>query len=431
MKEIIIKGVNEKILFARCKNGLQVYMMPNNQVNNFFITFTARYGALHTEFKFKGEKTFRQVPNGIAHFLEHVNFNEGENSSATKYFEQLGSSINAYTSFSDTTYEVLSSTFFQENLEHLLDYVTIPYFTKKNVAKEQNIVVEEIKMNKNKPGSLLYFGSNQGIFHYDKHRNRITGEISDIRKITAAKLKLIHDNFYHPKNMFVIITGNFKPLEAMAIIRNNQNKKTFPPYRYPIIKRVTEPSTVARKYREIRTNVEMPTVKISFKIKRKKFDEYPDGYLGVMISYILRSNFGPSSELKEKLSEEGKITSMSYSSASYNSSPFIIISIAVDTYFPNEIVKIIKEKMNNLTFDEEMLLRRRRANIASLVRSYDNIENINYDIQGDLITYGHVVDDYFDIYTNIKMTEIESVIKLINTDQESVTVLLPHKKTIS
>ena len=71
---------------------------------------------------------FVKVPNGIAHYLEHLKFYT-ETGSAFDYFSKLGSSVNAFTSYNVTCYEVFSSTYFRENLEYLLDYVGTPYFT--------------------------------------------------------------------------------------------------------------------------------------------------------------------------------------------------------------------------------------------------------------------------------------------------------------
>lgn len=431
MKEIILKGLDEKVLYEKCSNGLSVYMHVNQKVNNFFITYNCHYGAIHTEFKIKGEKEYRQVPTGIAHFLEHVNFNEPNGQTAQEYFHKLGSSINAFTSPMSTSYEVVSSTFFKENLEHLLDYVSIPCFTKKSVAKEKNIIIEEIKMGNNQTGKLLYFNSCQAIFHYDKHRNLTTGEIKDVRKITAEDLKFVHEVFYHPKNMFVIITGNFDPKEAIKIIKNNQKQKAVREYLDPQIKKVNEPLSPVKKYQTIKATVEIPKVKVTLKLARKSFAKYADVELDIILGSILRNNFGTCSDLKEKLQEEEKITGMSYSQSIFKSSPIVTLSVIVETKYPKEIIEIIKNQFNNLQVDEAMLIRRRRANIASLVYVFDNIENANYDLHNDVISYHKIIDNYFDIYSGISLIKVQEVMDQIKSDNFSVTVLVPNKKTIS
>ena len=77
MEEIIIKGIDEKVYHDRSDNGLDIYMWVNEKVSNYYITYTTRYGALDTEFKLKNSKKVYKVPNGTAHFLEHIKFNTG------------------------------------------------------------------------------------------------------------------------------------------------------------------------------------------------------------------------------------------------------------------------------------------------------------------------------------------------------------------
>ena len=120
MQEIVLNGIDEKVLYEVLDNGLSVYMLVNEKVNNFYMTLSVKYGSIDTEFKCKGDKEFTKVHNGVAHFLEHVNFNEGEGKTAHDYFNKLGSSINAFTTFDFTLYEVFASSEFTKNLNHLL-----------------------------------------------------------------------------------------------------------------------------------------------------------------------------------------------------------------------------------------------------------------------------------------------------------------------
>ena len=87
---------------------------------------------MYTEFKCVGDKSYTKVPNGIAHYLEHLMFNM-PNGSAFDYFSKLGSSVNAYTSYDLTCYEVYATKNFKENLNYLLDYVQTPYWTKEMI----------------------------------------------------------------------------------------------------------------------------------------------------------------------------------------------------------------------------------------------------------------------------------------------------------
>ena len=182
MKEIKINKTNEIMYYEKLNNGLEVYIVPNVYQKNFYITFTTKFGSINTEFKTKEEKTFKKVPNGIAHYLEHLMFNM-EDGTAFDYFSKLGSSVNAFTTYDLTCYEVYSSTYFKENLEYLLDYVQTPYFTNELVNNERGIISEEIKMYDNNPNTELTYSAYKNIFVKDNRRNLISGNVEDINKI--------------------------------------------------------------------------------------------------------------------------------------------------------------------------------------------------------------------------------------------------------
>ena len=85
------------------------------------------------------------VPEGIAHFLEHKMF-ENEDGDAFLKYAKTGASANAYTSFERTAYLFSCTERLEESLEILLDFVQRPYFTEETVKKEQGIIGQEIRM---------------------------------------------------------------------------------------------------------------------------------------------------------------------------------------------------------------------------------------------------------------------------------------------
>ena len=425
MKEIELKGIDEKLYYDVCDNGLPVYMWVNDKVNNFYITLNVKYGSNDTEFKLKSDKEFTKVHDGIAHFLEHVNFNEGEGATAHDYFNKLGSSINAFTTFNFTCYEVFSSVEFEKNLNHLLDYVQTPYFTKKLIEKEKGIICEETKMGKNNPAHKLYYETNQALFKKDKRRILVTGEIDDVKNTTVEELNLVYEYFYHPENMFMVITGNFNPYEAIGMIKENQAKKEFKPREVIELKEVKEPETVNKDYVEIESNIEIPKVRIAYKMKRSNFSKYDQKLLNIYLSVILRNNFGSTSLLREELLEKELVTGISASREIFND--VVTIEINMETRYPKEVIPIIKEKMNNLTIKEDEIKRRVKANIAALINDYDDIEYVNSDIADQLVNYGEVVNNLYDVYNKLKLSEANDIIKKINLNNSSTVVLVPFK----
>ena len=426
MKEIKLKGIDEVVYYDECDNGLPIYMWVNEKVNNFYMTFSVKYGSVDTEFTTKDSKEVIKVSNGIAHFLEHVKFNESDDTTAHDYFNKLGASINAFTTFNFTSYEVFSSSEFEKNLNHLLDYVQTPYFTDELTEKEKGIICEEIKMGKNNPGHKLYYGMNNALYKNDKRRIFVTGDIEDVKGITTEELQKVFDTFYHPKNMFLVITGNFNPHEAVAIVKENQSKKEFIEYREPVVYKEEEPAEVNEEYKEIECNVEIPKVKIAYKMPKKVFGDVDEVLLNIYLSVILRNNFGPTSMLREDLLEKELITSIGASRDIFDD--IVTIEIGMETKYPSEVIPIIKEKMNNLVLSKEEIRRRIRANIAALINDYDDIEYVNSDICDNLVLYDKLFDNMYDIYNGLKLKDAKDIISNIDLTNSTTVVLVPFKE---
>ena len=43
MNKIFVEGPNEYVLHEKLPNGLDVYMLPNNKVQTYYLTFSARF----------------------------------------------------------------------------------------------------------------------------------------------------------------------------------------------------------------------------------------------------------------------------------------------------------------------------------------------------------------------------------------------------
>jgi hypothetical protein len=86
MKKIKIDKTSEVLYYKKLNNGLELYVLPNINQKNFYITYSTKFGSINTEFKTTNDKEYKQVPNGIAHYLEHLMFNMKEGSA---FIDQL------------------------------------------------------------------------------------------------------------------------------------------------------------------------------------------------------------------------------------------------------------------------------------------------------------------------------------------------------
>lgn len=423
MKEIVLEGLDEKIYEYTTKTGLKIYMWVNEKVNSCLMTLSVKYGSIHTKFKV-GKKVY-EVPNGVAHFLEHIKFNINENSTAHDEFYKIGGDANAFTTFKWTSYIVFATGNKNENLNLLLDYVYNPYFTKKMINKEKGIIIEEANMSNDDPYSLIFYNNLKAVLQKSKYRNIITGEVEDIKKIELDDIKNVYDSFYHPKNMFLIITGNFNPYEMAKITEENLSKKEFKEYIEPVIIDETEPKKVTVEYSETNVNVSYPKIKYSLKTPLNKFKNIENLDLKILVRLILNINFGPTSDFYTELIEKELVTSLSSTLDIYED--YLVITISATTNYKDEVIKRLKEKIDMLEISEKDIIRKKNATLATLILDYDDIETVSMKIQDDIINEGKIITDLKERISNIDKDILNNVLKNITNDNVSVNVFMPNK----
>lgn len=426
MNKINIKKTGEVYYYEKLPNGLEVYLLPNDRVKNFYITLSTKFGSIHTNFKVNN-KDYR-LPKGVAHFLEHVLFNMPDGTNAFDYYSALGSNINAFTSYDVTCYEVFANNKFKENLSYLLKYVYTPHFTKEIISGEKGIITEEIKQINDNPGSELVYGMYRNIFVKDEHQYLISGTINDVKKITLEDINAAYDNFYHPANMFLIITGSFNPEEAIAIAGEAMKEFEFPKYIPPVIKTVKEPFKVTNEYEVKSMPVDKPKVTIGIKLNKSNFKtlKLTDLELKLYINLLMRINFGNTSILREELVKNSIITD-NISTFLTTTDEYFIIALMASTEYPDYFIKKIQESFDNLIISQADLDRKIKSSISNLIMNFDEIEVMNNDIQDDILSYGKYINDIYSYYRNIDLEIAEKVVEKLNRYLISITVLNPKE----
>ena len=426
MKKIKINETSEYLYYKKLNNGLEIFIIPNNNQKNYYITFNTKFGSMNTEFKTNNSKEYIKVPNGIAHYLEHLMFNM-EDSTAFEFFSKLGASVNAFTSYDITCYEVYSSTYFKENLNYLLDYVQTPYFTKDLVNNERGIITEEINMYDNNPNTELTYASYENIFVNDKRKNLISGKVEDIKKITVDNIYDCYNTFYNPNNMFIIITGNVEPYEALAIIEENQKEKVFNNVEI-INKEINEPFKVNKDYLEKEMNVETNKISISYKIPRKNFNrlKLKDEELNIYVSLLFEILYGPTSDIQDKLISSSIIQNGIDINKTYTKD-YIVVSLMTESDYTETLINMIRDTLNDSNILEKDLNRKIKVYKSNYILHFDDIESVNNNIQDNIIQFNKVITDYMNIYDNINFEILQEVIKCIKNKKESILIIKPKQ----
>ena len=414
-----LKNIDLDLYSYKLKNGLNLYIVPKSDANTKYVTFTTKYGSSILEFIPNGKDKYEKMPPGIAHFLEHKVFEEKNGIDPFTIFTNNGADTNANTSNNKTTYLFSGPINFTKNINYLLDFVQDPYFTYDNVEKEKGIIEQEIKMYDDMPFWKLYDKTMANIFVNHPLKNSVAGKVSDIRKITADNLYDCYNTFYHPTNMFLVVTGNVNPDSVYKTVLKNQNKKQFIPYQDIKIKSLTEPDNVAKEKEIIKSNVEIPKLAYALKINIKDYDI---NELNLYLNTIFDIKFGSTSLFDEELKAKHLITeTIEYETILADN--HIIYMLLVETEKPTEIIKILDKELSNIKITKEELERKKKLLKSVVQFRSDNIYNINHKIINNIIKFGKVILDDYEIINNLNITKVNKIINDLDFNNKTISIM--------
>ncbi|MDY3985733.1 EF-P 5-aminopentanol modification-associated protein YfmH [Dysosmobacter sp.] len=371
MKQKFYERIGESVYSERLPNGLEIRVVPKPGYVKKYAFFATRYGGMDTRFRLNGQ--WLDTPAGIAHYLEHKMFDTKEGNALQKLAKN-GAEPNAFTSNAMTGYYFDSTDHFEENLEILLSFVSIPYFTEESVAKEQGIIGQEIRMIEDNPDWQLYMGMLRGLYSTSSARTAIAGTVESISHITAETLYDCHKAFYTPSNMILTVVGDVDPVRVVDLARH-----VLPREGGPAIPRDhgTEPAEVAQRETRMEMEVSCPQFLAGFKCApaAEGEDYLRLAAIGDMACDIL---LGDSSPLYLRLYDQGLINT-SFGGAFEMMPGVAYLYAGGDSKDARTVAEEIRKEAVRLVMegiDEGFYQRVRRSAFGENLRGLNSFENI-------------------------------------------------------
>ncbi|HHY79838.1 MAG TPA: insulinase family protein [Thermoanaerobacter sp.] len=425
MQQLYNERIDEKILLQELDNGLKVYIMPKRGYTKQFAIFATHFGSNDSKFIAPGDTNVTEVPDGVAHFLEHKMFEE-EEGSIFEQFSKLGASANAYTNFTTTAYLFASTENFYENLKLLVKFVQNPYFTDENVEKEKGIIAQEIRMYQDDPNWRVYFNALEALYHVHPVRKDIAGTIESISQINKEILYKCYYTFYHPENMVLFAVGDIDIYKTLDVIKENvrQDKKQGEIERiYP-----KEPSSVYKKEVVQDMQVSIPLFNLGFKDTDVGFGGKKLLKKNLEIQIGLEMALGRSSDLYERLYNEGLIDS-TFSFDYGGEIDYGYSIIGGQSKDPFKVRDIILNAINNLQFlKEEDFERIKKKYIGKFLRTFNSVDSIAYSFINFYMKEINLLD-YLDLLYSISFEDVRERFQNHLREENSVlSVVNPIKK---
>ncbi len=374
-------------------SGLKVVLHKKNGFVGKTASIVIPYGSIHRAFHTDDDKGTIRTPKGTAHFIEHMIF-ENDNQDIMASFRTIGASINAYTSSDETVY-YLNTENILPAVNKLMDIVFFPEFSDKEVAKEVDIIANEITMHDDDVDNTLHLAMREAMFYKHPIKDPVLGTKSSIKKIDALTLRAIHRSFYHPARATLLVSGDIDEDSFMDALREHPiaTKKKKDIFRGTID--YLESSEV--KTPEIDHEADIKTHKIRIGVKlgySNKMDMADAKMTEYEYLFLLDNYFGETSLNYHILSQKGLIND-SFAFDATVSDTYGYLSLVADTKKPRRLFEQLKNMFDDIssyTIDKERFNILKQKTIGQFIRIFNSVQSANHFLADHVIANIDVFD---------------------------------------
>lgn len=160
--------------------------------------------------------------SGLAHLHEHMLFKGTRRrgvGQVAREIEANGGEVNAWTSFDETVYHVtMASRYFETGLDVLADAVQNSIFDPEELAREKEVVLEEIRRGEDQPSRRLSQKLLSSVFRRHPYGVPIIGTSESVSSFSRRQILNFYKKWYVPNNITFVVVGDVDPDKAINAV---------------------------------------------------------------------------------------------------------------------------------------------------------------------------------------------------------------------
>lgn len=213
---------------------LQVHTLPNGirLVHQFVQSQVSHVGL----FINAGTRDENEQEHGIAHFIEHTIFKGTEKRNVFQVLnrlENVGADLNAYTSKEETCiYATFLNEYYDRTLELFQDILFHSTFPEKELKKEKQVVMDEIRSYQDNPSDQIFDDFEDLVFAGHPLGKNILGTAESLRKMTRNDLLDFIRRNYLQEKIVIVSVGRIETPRLIKLITKyfSQTPERLEPY---------------------------------------------------------------------------------------------------------------------------------------------------------------------------------------------------------
>ena len=164
---------------------------------------------------------------GVSHFLEHMVFKGTARRTALDVnldFDRIGANYNAYTSEENTVFYAAVLPEYLSNALDILADILRPSLRTEDFDTEKQVILEEIKMYEDTPGSMAWDRAKRIYFADHPLGNTILGTTESVSALTPGRMREYFDHRYAAPNILLAAAGNFDWAEFVRLAESGSGR---------------------------------------------------------------------------------------------------------------------------------------------------------------------------------------------------------------
>ncbi len=193
-----------------------------------------------------GSRDEAEEEAGITHFIEHMVFKGTERRRThqiAQRIEYVGGYLNAFTTKEHTCYYVrVLDEYLERALDTLIDLAFRPRFPEREIEKEKEVILEEMKMYEDTPDEYIFDLFEALVYAGHPLGRPIVGRAETVRSFSRSMLLDFMERHYTPDRMVLAAAGRLVHERVVALMErllrgvplrtpNHRQRLPAPPYR--------------------------------------------------------------------------------------------------------------------------------------------------------------------------------------------------------
>ncbi len=412
----------------KLKNGMRLILVPNHDAPVFYIQTLVQTGSVQEALDKKLKRT------GLAHLFEHMMFKGTPKYPSGKYDKLLSAAgevgLNATTWFDRTNYFVNLPA---EKIELILklesDRFENLYIDEKLFKNEIGAVLGELKLGKDRPGTVAYEELMRLIFGNHPYGHPVIGLKDDVASFTVEEAIYFYKKYYSPNNFTMLIIGDIDVGRTIRLVQkyySHMSSQKIEPAELPEI-----PGQIRSRSKTITHHAaKNRSLRVGFQIPQyNHVDAVPLQLLGTILGD------GDGALLQRTMVDAGLASSISVYSLSLKEAGVFAFNAEIrpgvsKSSIEDAIWSGVKKIASGNFTDREL----KRAKNANLLYNYYQI-NSNSGIAGALVEGILNSGDYNRFFTNLdelKTVTRQDIVRVashyLKKKKSSTIYMTPEKK---